>query len=285
MTDSEDDQREPDEVADRSEAISADEAPSEDELLESDEDRESGDASSEEDDSQEFTIDDLGAAYAEAMAEAGLLPEAEDSDDEDADTSESSEHEDSEEAEVGPAEQHAPPTPEGVVEAALFLGHPENKPLSGRELARVMRDVSPKEVEKIVADLNASYEELEHTMRIISEDGGYRMVLADDMESIRRVFYGKVREARLSQPAIEILSLVAYQPGISSQELAKQRGKDCGPLLNQLVRRDLLQMTRERVEGISRITQTYRPTDRFLNLFGLSSLDDLPQVDEDVESI
>ncbi|MEZ6090471.1 MAG: SMC-Scp complex subunit ScpB [Pirellulaceae bacterium] len=231
-------------------------------------------------DEDEFTLDDLSAAYAEAMVEAGLAPEPPTIDPNElpADHDEQASVKDSEE----PSVEETPPTPEGVVEAALFIGHPENKPLTSKEIARVMRDVSPKEVESIIAGLNECYVSNGHAMRIVLENGGYRMLLSPEVDAVRRVFYGKVREARLSQAALEILALVAYQPGISAGELADQRGRDCGPLLNQLVRRRLLEVTREKAAGESRAVPRYHPTQRFLNLFGLSDLDDLPQVDESI---
>ena len=243
------------------------------------EDPHAGDQTGNEDSDGEFSVDDLGAAYAEAMAEAGLLPDPPPAAAAEEDESEQ-QHPDASSGETLP-----PPTPEGIVEAALFLGHPENKPLSARELALVMRDVSPSEIDEIVSRLNETYEQQDHAFRIVQEPAGYRLVLSPQVDAVRRVFYGKIREARLSQPAIEILALVAYQPGISSHELTRLRGKDCGALLNQLVRRRLLDVTREVPEGGGRRIMTYRPTDRFLNLFGLSNLDDLPQVDDSVSSI
>jgi segregation and condensation protein B len=106
------------------------------------------------------------------------------------------------------------------------------------------------------------------------------LTIAPAVENIRQSFLGKVREARLSQAAVEVLSLVAYQPGVTAQTVQDQRGKECGPLLNQLVRRRLLEMKRLKPSDGTRKVPHYYPTERFLALFSLDSLEDLPLVDE-----
>ena len=143
-----------------------------------------------------------------------------------------------------------------------------------------MRDVSPEEVVTLIDQLNASYREADQGLRIIRDEHGYRMSIAPEVEAVRRSFLGKVRETRLSQTAIEVLALVAYQPGITAQKIQDQRGRESGPLLNQLVRRQLLQMERVKPPAGGRAIPHYYPTERFLVLFNLETLEDLPQVEE-----
>ena len=106
------------------------------------------------------------------------------------------------------------------------------------------------------------------------------MTISPEIETVRRSFLGKVREAKLNQAAIEVLSLVAYQPGITGQKVQDQRGRESHALLNQLVRRQLLRMERKQPQEGGKKLPHYYPTERFLVLFGLESLDDLPQVEE-----
>ena len=143
-----------------------------------------------------------------------------------------------------------------------------------------MRDVAPEEVVEVIDQLNDSYREAKQALRIVKDEHGYRMTIAPSIEKIRRSFLSKVREAKLSQSAIEVLALVAYQPGITSQRVQDQRGRESGSLLSQLVRRRLLEMRREKPEDGGRTVPHYYPTERFLTLFGLDSLQDLPQVEE-----
>lgn len=233
-----------------------------------------------EDDFGELSLDDLSAAYARVAAqhdpEAFAPPEEVGGEADESDEA----VEDSEAPPAMADVDDEPVTPETIIEGALFVGHPENKPLSEQRLASLMRDVTPEEVEELIERLNRSYREADQALRIVRDDQGYRMTIAPEVENVRRSFLGKVREARLNQAAIEVLALVAYQPGITGQKVQDQRGRESGALLNQLVRRQLLQMERKVPEEGGKKTPHYYVTERFLHLFGLESLDDLPQVEE-----
>ncbi len=235
------------------------------------------------DDGDALSFEDLGAAFARAAAEIDpdAAPEQTNPDASRADAtptgSETAGAREQSEAELNPADSAV--TPEAIIEAALFVGHPENHSFSEQRLASLMRDVTAEEVVKLIGELNASYREAGQALRIVQDDQGYRMSTAPELDSLRQQFLGKVRETRLSQLAVEVLSLVAYQPGITAQTVRDQRGRDCGSVLNQLVRRRLLEIKREPPPEGGRAVQTYYPTERFLALFQLESLDDLPQVD------
>ncbi len=163
--------------------------------------------------------------------------------------------------------------PRSIVEAILFVGHPGNEPLTAEQLSQLMRGVPAWEVDELVRELNHAYAEHGHAFQILSAGSGYRLALRDEMAQLRNVFYGRVREARLSQAAVDVLAIVAYQQGLTRAEIEQLRGRPCGALLAQLVRRGLLRF--ERPPQKPR-TPRYATTDRFLELFGLGSLDELP---------
>lgn len=188
-------------------------------------------------------------------------------------------------------------TPHAIIEATLFVGQPSGDSLSAVRLASIIRNMSVDEVTEIIDSLNTSYRTERQGIRIVHDDTGYRMVVAPEAESMRHVFTGKVRETRLNQASIEVLSLVAYQPGITSQQCTDLRGRDSGPLLNQLVRRRLIEMKREpehaavetesirdakpiKNEAKVKMVSRFFPAERLLVLLGLESLEDLPQVEE-----
>ena len=231
-----------------------------------------------EDEVESISLDDIGAAYARAAAahdpELFAEPVLEDSESDEAAEDESVPEEEP------PSEESEQVHPAGIIEAALFVGHPENECFTAKKLAGLMRDVSEDEVVATIKDLNQSYKEAEQAFRIVEQEDGYRLTIAPQVEEIRSSFLGKVREARLTQAAIEVLALVAYQPGITAQKVQDQRGRDCGALLNQLVRRRLLEIERKPAENSGKRVAHYSPTERFLALFHLETLEDLPMVDE-----
>lgn len=170
-----------------------------------------------------------------------------------------------------------PITPRSILEAMLFVGRPDNAPLTSTEVAALMRGVRAEEVDEMVVDLNANYASAGCPYRIVSVGAGYRLALTAEHDDLREKFSGKLREARLSQAAIDVLSLVAYHQPATSDEISRLRGKPSGSILSQLVRRQLIRV--ERSEESPKKTH-YVTTQRFLELFGLSSLDELPQHDE-----
>jgi segregation and condensation protein B len=168
-------------------------------------------------------------------------------------------------------------SPRTLVEAMLFVGHPNNEPIAADRMASFMRGVRTEEVVEIIRDLNDAYRQDGCPYHIVAEGAGYRMTLHDEFRPLREKFYGRVKEARLSQAAIDVLAVVAYNQPITRERLDQLRDKDSGPLLAQLVRRRLLQLERRLEEPH---VKYYRTTDRFLEVFGLASLDDLPRTQE-----
>lgn len=169
-------------------------------------------------------------------------------------------------------------TPERIVESILFVGTPDNSPVSGRLIASLIRGVSPNEVDQYVSKLNEQYRQDLCPYRIGKEPLGYRMVLREAFQGIRSRFYGQVREVKLSQVVIDTLAVVAFHQPIAREEVEKFMGRPSGGNLNQLIRRNLLSL-----EVKSKTEKYYRTTERFLDFFGMESLEDLPQMEVDDE--
>ena len=94
--------------------------------------------------------------------------------------------------------------------------------------------------------------------------------------SVREKLFGGPREARLTQPALDVLSLVAYRQPVSKSEIDATRGADSGPVLRQLSRLGLIAASAiaESKEAV------FETTPRFLEIFRLRDLEDLPQLGE-----
>jgi segregation and condensation protein B len=167
---------------------------------------------------------------------------------------------------------------ETIIEAMLFVGNRENQPLDADQIAEKLRNVSADEVDQAVVHLNEHYQERDCPYTIVSESSGYRMVLRSEFESVRNNFYGKIRGPRLSQQAIDTLAVVAYRQPVTAGEIQSLRQQSSKGVLNQLVRRNLLSTSCE-VQDKKRIVH-YSTTQRFLEVFQIQSLDDIPKADE-----
>lgn len=161
-----------------------------------------------------------------------------------------------------------------ILEAILFVGTEDNSPLTNQDIAKLMRGVRPNEVDELVVELNERYTASARPYQVSSIGAGYRMTLREQFDSLREKFYGKVREARLSQPAVDVLSIVAYKQPIEKADVDAMLGKKSSSLLSQLVRRQLIQIERSDTKPV---VVSYRTTDRFLDLFGLDDLSELPR--------
>jgi segregation and condensation protein B len=225
-------------------------------------------------DDQGLSLDELSQAYAALLNRgADPYPQAESSPES--------------EAEPTPAESlvdQGPPddatcevTPKSILEAILFVGHPTSEPLTSERIAALMRGVQPREIDDLVDELNGEYAVEGRPYRIVSVDAGYRLSLLPEFAGLRDAFYGRIREARLSQSAIDVLAIVAYQQPVGMDVIDHLRGKPSGAILSQLVRRDLLSLERP---ADKKAKPAYRTTERFLDLFDLDQLADLPRSQE-----
>jgi segregation and condensation protein B len=173
-------------------------------------------------------------------------------------------------------------SPRMIVEGMLFVGTADGRPLTNREMAAHVRDVSPKEVDALILELNNQYEEAAAPYHIVSEGPGYQMQIRPQHEAVRRRFGGRVREAKLTPQAIEVLSIIAYRQPVTAEKVGLLRGSRSHAMLNQLVRRGLLCLERpdSAADDNSRQQPTYYTTERFNRLFGIDSPQDLPSSED-----
>lgn len=171
----------------------------------------------------------------------------------------------------------APLTPRGILEAMLFVGAPDNTPLTAETVAAHMRGVRATEVDTLARELAAEYRANGCPYAVITSGAGYRLELRREFFAIRDRCFQKSRRVRLSAAATEVLSIVAYNQPATKEQIDRLRGKSSAALLRQLVHRQLLEV--ERDPDAPRI-QRYQTTDRFLDLYNLAGLHELPKNDD-----
>jgi segregation and condensation protein B len=174
-----------------------------------------------------------------------------------------------------PAPPAAPPSPVRIVEALLFVG---GAPLTPVRACEIVRGLTPEQFVEAVATLNQDYRRQGRPYAIQTQGQGYVLTLRPRYRGVVNKLYGTTREARLSPAAIDVLSLVAYRQPATRQEIDSLRGVESGSLLRQLVRRGLIAVV-QRGDAAQRDV-AYGTTVRFLELFGLGSLDDLPRTQD-----
>ncbi len=178
-----------------------------------------------------------------------------------------------------PRREAAPTAPEAEserlrrLEAVLFMAR---EPLSSRKLARFADLEDGKQARSLVRTLNRQYDELGRAFRVEEVGGGFQLrTRAQFADWLRRLGHAG-SPVRLSAPAMETLAVVAYRQPVLRAEVEAIRGVQCSEILKQLMALDLVRIA-GRSDELGR-PYLYGTTRRFLEVFGLRSLDQLPQV-------
>jgi segregation and condensation protein B len=160
------------------------------------------------------------------------------------------------------------------VEAVLLLAR---EPVSTRRLAQLAALADGTEARTLVRRLNRLYDEGGSAFRAEEVGGGFQLMTRPQFGPWLRRLYRWTGETRLSTPGIETLAVVAYLQPVMRSQIEAIRGVDCGEIVRQLMERDLLRiMGRSSELGCPYL---YGTTKKFLQVFGLRHLDDLPRAD------
>jgi segregation and condensation protein B len=168
-----------------------------------------------------------------------------------------------------------PPPPVRIIEALLFTG---GAPLTAAQACDIIRGLTAEQFLEALDVLNQDYRRQGRPYVIQPQGQGYVLTLRPRYRKVVDRLYGGTREARLSPAALDVLALVAYRQPATKQEVDSLRGAESGALLRQLVRRGLIAVV-QRADAAQREV-AYGTTGRFLELFGLSSLEDLPRTQD-----
>ncbi len=173
-----------------------------------------------------------------------------------------------------PAEESSALPLRRIVEAMLFVG---GAPLTAARAAEAVRGLTAEQFRDILDGLNRDYRQQGRPYRIQMGEHGGELVLQPRFRGVLDRLYGSTRQARLSPAALDVLALVAYRQPITRQEVEGLRGAESSGPLRQLVRLGLIAVRRGEADQRE---VAYSTTPRFLSLFQMRSLDDLPRTQD-----
>ena len=157
-----------------------------------------------------------------------------------------------------------------AVEAILFAN---GSPISAQHIADCLEtDVS--EVHLLISELMGEYDSDGRGMKIVRLIDSYQMCSSAEYSEYVRRALDKRRNTPLSNSALEILSIVAYNQPVTKSYIEQIRGVDCFYGVNSLVEKGLLE-EKGRLDAPGRPI-LYGTTMEFLRVFGISKLADLP---------
>lgn len=180
---------------------------------------------------------------------------------------------------VAPAPVDDAPARLARVEAVLLVSR---EAVSLKRLSQLANLTDATEARTLLEQLSRNYAQRNRAFQIENVAGGYRLLTRPQFAP----WVGKMgdfcdladQQFKLTPPALDTLTVVAYRQPVLRSEVEAIRGVACGELLRQLIERDLLRIV-GRSEELGRPLE-YGTTKRFLQMFGLKSLNDLPPLDE-----
>jgi segregation and condensation protein B len=159
-----------------------------------------------------------------------------------------------------------------TLEALLFSTH---HPLTAGRLAEMLELESTKPIRSAIRQLNEQYVTADRSFRIEQVAGGYQMLTLPDFGEILKKLHQREVDAKLTKAALETLAIIAYKQPILRADIEAIRGVACGETIRSLMEKHLVKIAgRAEIPGRPIL---YGTTKRFLELFGLNSVKDLPQ--------
>jgi segregation and condensation protein B len=162
-----------------------------------------------------------------------------------------------------------------VVEAVLFA---TDSPLPAGKIAQILDRGTSRHVRRFIAELNEAYEREGRAFRIEEVAGGYQMLTVPALQPWLAKLLRARQESRLSPTQMETLAVIAYKQPVLRAAVEVVRGVACGDVINRLREMGLVKIV-GRAEDVGR-PLLYGTTKKFLRVFGLGSLEDLPRVEE-----
>jgi len=166
-----------------------------------------------------------------------------------------------------------------IIETLIFI---TDKPLSVSKIVELIDipEVNEELVKELIKELQTEYlSRSAIEIREVAE--GYQMATKPEFSEYVRRLYRDRTLLRLSPAAIETLAIIAYKQPITKAEIEEIRGVDSTTVLETLLERRLIKIVgRKEVVGRPLL---YGTTQEFLKYFGISSLNDLPPIEQFIE--
>lgn len=172
-------------------------------------------------------------------------------------------------------QEMAPEHAKGVIEALLFAA---SKPTSAQDIRKVMKFLSIKDINKLVAELKEDYQNSKKSFEIIEIAGGYEIVTRKEYAPWLCKVEMQKKKKQATQSALETLAILAYKQPLTRAEVEEIRGVDASGVLSNLIEKGFVKIVgKKEIPGRPFL---YGTTEKFLEHFGLNSIKDLPSIEE-----
>ena len=166
------------------------------------------------------------------------------------------------------------------IEAILFSSE---HPVTIKEMVNCLVEIGEEESEitndMVEAELNEiakTYEKKKFSFELTEIGGGFQFMTKPDFHETISKFLNQKTRKRLSTSALETLSIIAYKQPVTKSQVEEIRGVGCDYAIEKLLEKELIEiMGRAETPGRPLL---YRPSEMFMDYFGLKNFEDLPQL-------
>ena len=161
-----------------------------------------------------------------------------------------------------------------IIEAILFVS---GRPVSLATFYKKLEGCSAPDIEAALSELLAEYNYSDRALEIVQVSGGYQMrTKLDYKEWVKR--FVKEKDVELTRSVLETLAVIAYKQPVAKREVDALRGVDSSRAVKHLLERKLIEIAGRNEDDGKPIV--FRTTSRFLEVYGLRGLGDLPTAKE-----
>ena len=160
----------------------------------------------------------------------------------------------------------------GIIEAILFAA---GRAVTSKELSLAM-EKSKDEIEEVIYQMNLEYKDKNRGIEILKIEDSYQLATRKEYYEYVYKIIDKRNKPKLSNAALETLSIIAYNPRISRPEIESIRGVNVDGTMYKLLEYGLIEEAGKL--DLPGKPMSYKTTNEFLKMFGYTSLDDLPEL-------
>ncbi len=160
----------------------------------------------------------------------------------------------------------------GIIEAILFAA---GRMVTSKELSLVF-EKSKDEIEEVIYQMNLEYKDKNRGIEILKIEDSYQLATRKEYYEYVYKIIDKRNKPKLSNAALETLSIIAYNPRISRPEIESIRGVNVDGTMYKLLEYGLIEEAGKL--DLPGKPMSYKTTNEFLKMFGYTSLNDLPEL-------
>ncbi|MFA6945651.1 MAG: SMC-Scp complex subunit ScpB [Pedobacter sp.] len=170
--------------------------------------------------------------------------------------------------------------PENFIEALIFAS---DKSISEEEIQQVLAElseaqISVSEINALIEQIRQKYLDLNLAIELVQLNGGYQFLTRKEFYPVVNQLQIQRSRKKLSQAALETLSIIAYKQPITKLEIEQIRGVNCDYTVQKLLEKELISIA-GKSETVGK-PLLYATSGIFMDYFGINSTNDLPQLSE-----